>query len=94
MLTVIRSLWPVSIFILAACQKSQPRPGATAERVALDTVGRAWHHAAGVDSVRQQAETTVVWVSPRNWMGTDAPQAGVHVDPRGRIVAVQWIYGG
>jgi hypothetical protein len=61
---------------------------------AQDTARHQWHHEVGVDSVQVRGDTTVVWVSPRNWMATDAPQAGVRVLPRGRIVAIQWILGG
>ena len=61
---------------------------------AQDTVRRQWKHEVGVDSVQMRGDTTIVWVSPRNWMATDAPQAGVRVLPRGRIVAIQWIMGG
>jgi hypothetical protein len=48
----------------------------------------------GVDSVRTRGDTATVWVSPRNWMATDAPQAGVRVLPDGRVAAIQWILGG
>ena len=67
---------------------------ALALTAAQDTVRRQWRHEVGVDSVQVRGDTTVVWVSPRNWMATDAPQAGVRVLPRGRIVAIQWIMGG
>ena len=65
-----------------------------AERAAQDTARRQWRHEVGVDSVQVRRDTTVVWVSPRNWMATDAPQAGVRVLPGGRIVGIQWIMGG
>jgi hypothetical protein len=61
---------------------------------AQDAARRQWKHEVGVDSVQVRADTTVVWVSPRNWMATDAPQAAVRVLPRGRVVGVQWIMGG
>lgn len=67
---------------------------AVAMNAAQDTVRHQWHHEVGVDSVQVRGDTTVVWVSPRNWMATDAPQAGVRVLPRGRIVAIRWIMGG
>lgn len=67
---------------------------ATAERVAQDTASHAWRHAVGVDSVRMRGDTATVWVSPRDWMATDAPQAGVRVTPDGRVAAIQWILGG
>ena len=65
-----------------------------AERIAEDTTARAWRHAVGVDSVRMRGDTTVVWVSPRNWQATDAPQAGVHVTPSEQISTIQWVMGG
>lgn len=67
---------------------------ASAERAAQDTVRRAWRHEVGVDSVRQRGDTTIVWVSPRKWMATDAPQAGVSVGPTGQVVSVHWVLGG
>ena len=67
---------------------------ASAERVAQDTVKRAWRHEVGVDSVHQRGDTTIVWVSPRKWMATDAPQAGVSVAPSGRVVSIHWVLGG
>ena len=78
---------------MAGC--GQPGPSrAVAERLAMDSVSRTWNHPVGVDSVRLRADTTIVWVSPRNWMATDAPQAGVHVAPNARIARIQWIFGG
>jgi hypothetical protein len=82
---------------IAACARQPPADGAQRarlERIAQDTVSRAWKHAAGVDSVRVHGDTTVVWVSPRDWRATDAPQAGVRVMRDGRIAAIQWIMGG
>ena len=73
---------------------STESPRALAERVAQGTAARAWRHEVDVDSIRLRANTTIVWVSPRNWMATDAPQAGVRVAPGGRVVAVQWVLGG
>ena len=89
-----RLLLPLAI---VACAPAAPSPSefrARAERVAQDTASRAWRHEVGVDSVRMHGDTAVVWVSPRKWMATDAPQAGVHVAPDARIVAIQWISGG
>ena len=83
--------------VLAACQARATDPArlrAAAERVAQDTATRAWHHAVGIDSVRMRGDTATVWVSPRDWMATDAPQAGVRVSPDGRVIAIQWIFGG
>jgi hypothetical protein len=53
-----------------------------------------WHHTVGVDSVQSRGDTAIVWISPTNWMATDAPRAGVRVGPAGRVVAIQWINGG
>jgi hypothetical protein len=72
----------------------QARHRTAAERVALDTTGRAWRHTVAVDSVRLRGDTVIVWVSPSNWMATDEPNAGVHVVPDARIVRIQWIHGG
>ena len=78
----------------------QPSAGNSAQNralaltAALDTARHQWQHEVGVDSVQMRGDTAVVWVSPRNWMATDAPQAGVRVLPRGRVVGVQWIMGG
>jgi hypothetical protein len=82
--------------MLAACTgtRSAERRRAVAERVAQDTAAQAWRHTVGVDSVLSQGDTTIVWVSPRNWMATDAPQAAVRVGPAGRVVGVKWIFGG
>ena len=80
-----------------ACAGKPPADGAQRarlERIAQDTASRAWKHAVGVDSVRTRGDTTVVWVSPRDWRATDAPQAGVRVMRDGRIAAIQWIMGG
>lgn len=65
-----------------------------ATAAAQDTARRQWRHEVGVDSVQSRGDTLVVWVSPRQWMATDAPQAGVRVVPVGRIVEIQWIMGG
>ena len=92
-----RSAALVAAAALAACQDregEQARLRAAAEAAALDTASRAWRHAVGVDSVVVRGDTTTVWVSPRNWMATDAPQAGVRVSPDGRVASVQWILGG
>ena len=81
----------------AACANQPQADGvqrARIERIAQDTASRAWKHAVGVDSVRTRGDTTVVWVSPRDWRATDAPQAGVRVMRDGRIAAIQWIMGG
>jgi len=80
-----------------ACAGKPPADGAQRarlERIAQDTASRAWRHAVGVDSVRMHGDTAVVWVSPRDWRATDAPQAAVRVTPDGRIAAIQWIMGG
>jgi hypothetical protein len=88
-----RCIVAVVMIVLTGCQ-SAGGERAVAERVAQDTARRAWRHDVGIDSVRQRGDTTLVWVSPRNWMATDAPQAGVRVGPRGRVVSIQWILGG
>jgi hypothetical protein len=83
--------------VIAACTRGAPPSSAfraRAERVAQDTASRAWRHAVGVDSVRMRGDTAVVWVSPRKWMATDAPQAGVHVAPDEHVAVIQWIMGG
>jgi hypothetical protein len=82
-----------ALLALTAC-RSASRERAVAERVAQDTVSRTWRHEVGVDSVRLHGDTNVVWISPRNWMATDAPQAGVRVAPTGRVLSIQWILGG
>ena len=87
----------VAIGLAVGCRTSaddEERDRTAALEVAQDTATRSWRHEVGVDSVRMDADTTVVWVSPRNWLGTDAPQAGVRVLPRGRIVRIQWVLGG
>src|SRR5215207_5843907 len=86
-----------AVTIVAACEDRAPERAqfrAVAERVAQDTAARAWQHAVGVDSVRMRGDTATVWVSPRNWMATDAPQAGVRVLPDGRVADIEWILGG
>src|SRR5688500_14535411 len=92
---------PSTLLITAAltigCRDTEAdraRERAAAERIALDTTGRAWRHTVAVDSVLARGDTTIVWVSPSNWMATDEPSAGVHVAPGTRIVRIQWIYGG
>ena len=83
--------------ILAGCRDTateDARERAAAERVALDTTGRAWRHTVGVDSLRTRGDTTIVWVSPTNWMATDEPQAGIYVVPGARIARIQWVHGG
>jgi hypothetical protein len=76
-------------------QGSDPTKDRTlALTAAQDTARRQWQHEVGVDSVQVRGDTTVVWVSPRNWMATDAPQAVVMTLPRGRIAGIQWIMGG
>jgi hypothetical protein len=87
----------VLLSVSAACASERPPDGAKrveVQQIALDTASRAWNHAAGVDSVRMHGDTAVVWVSPRDWQATDAPQAGVRVTPDGRITAIQWVMGG
>ena len=79
--------------LLVACS-SPERRRAEAERIAQDTVARAWRHAVGVDSVMTRGDTTIVWLSPTNWLATDAPQAGVRVGPGGRVLAIHWVHGG
>ena len=82
---------------VTACRRAEPVSSPArrvAERVAQDTASRAWQHAVGVDSVRMRGDTAIVWVSPRDWMATDAPQAGVRVTPNGQVAAVQWVLGG
>jgi hypothetical protein len=74
--------------------REDERERAIALATAQDTVRHQWQHEVGVDSVQLRGDTTVVWVSPRNWMATDAPQAAVRVIPGGRVVGVQWIMGG
>ena len=78
---------------LVGC-RSAARRRADAEQAAKDTVAAVWHHTVGVDSVLSRGDTTLVWISPTNWMATDAPQAGVRVGPTGRVLAIQWIMGG
>jgi hypothetical protein len=87
---VVFTCWLIAF---AGCG-SPERRRAEAERVAQDTVSRAWRHTVGVDSVLARGDTTIVWISPTNWMATDAPQAGVRVGPTGRVLAIQWVYGG
>ena len=87
----------VALLAITACARgalTSAELRARAEVVARDTASHAWRHDVGVDSVRMRNDTAVVWVSPRKWMATDAPQAGVRVGPDGRIVAIQWIMGG
>src|SRR3981081_541757 len=87
----------ISLFLSVGCRPPARHPNgdrAVACKTAQDTASRQWQHEVGVDSVQMRGDTTVVWVSPRNWMATDAPQAGVRVLPRGRVVGVQWIRGG
>ena len=81
------------MFALPGC-RTPAATRADAERVAQDTVKRTWQHEVGVDSVHELGDTTIVWVSPRQWMATDAPQAGVRVGPDGRVVSVHWVPGG
>jgi hypothetical protein len=97
MLRYLRLAAFVGAAAAAACRDpaaERVRLRAIAERVAQDTASRAWRHAVGVDSVRMGGDTATVWVSPRDWMATDAPQAGVRVTPDGRVAAIQWILGG
>jgi hypothetical protein len=87
----------IGIVLGAGCRppaRDQERDRAAALAAAQDTARRQWKHEVGVDSVQSRGDTTVVWVSPRNWMATDAPQAGVRVLPPGRVVAIRWILGG
>ena len=74
--------------------REQERDRAVALTTAQDTARHQWQHEVGVDSVLLHGDTTVVWVSPRSWMATDAPQAAVSVLRGGRIVGVRWIMGG
>jgi hypothetical protein len=67
---------------------------AAALKAALDTTARAWHHETGTDSLTMHGDTATVWVTPRNWQATDAPDAIVRVVPHGRVVGVDWIAGG
>lgn len=93
----MRLLALAAILVLAACAGDAPVAGdfrARAERIALDTTAKAWRHAVGVDTVFMAGDTAVVWVSPRDWLATDAPHAGVHVAPGGRITSIEWILGG
>ena len=96
--TFHRTMFIVAAASIAGCARNTDQDAvakrAAAERVAMDTTRRAWNHDVGVDSVRTRGDTSVVWVSPRNWMATDAPQAGVRVNAQGKIVAIQWILGG
>jgi hypothetical protein len=88
-----RVLIACALLAFAACNSAERRR-VVAEQVAKDTVAAVWHHTVGVDSVLPRGDTTVVWISPTNWMATDAPQAGVRVGPAGRVLAIQWIFGG
>ena len=84
------------VIVSAGCQSAKVNEGdrAAALKAATDTAAATWKHSVGADSVRTRGDTVVVYVSPTQWMATDAPQAVVHVLPRGRIVKVQWILGG
>jgi hypothetical protein len=87
----------IGIGVVLGCQASagdQERDRVVALASAQDTARHQWQHEVEVDSVQMRGDTTIVWVSPRNWMATDAPQAGVRVLPRGRVVGVLWIMGG
>ena len=82
-----------ALVAILGCNSAERRR-AVAEQVAKDTVAKVWHHSVGVDSVLPRGDTTIVWISPTNWMATDAPQAGVRVGPAGRVLGIQWILGG
>jgi hypothetical protein len=93
----VRLITLVIGLVLSGCASPPPTDDgerAAALAAAKDTVKRAWKHEVAVDSVVARGDTTVVWVSPRDWMATDAPHAGVSVLPGGRIAAIQWIMGG
>ena len=87
----------IGLTVALACRSERDavaRDRTAAETAARDTARRQWQHEVGIDSAQVRGDTTVVWVSPRNWLATDAPQAGVRVLPGGRIVSIQWIMGG
>ena len=95
---IVMKTWRCCIVVslalaFAACGPTESTR-ARAERVAQDTTRRAWRYEVGVDSVQRRGDTTIVWVSPRGWMATDAPQAGVGVAPNGRVVSIHWVHGG
>jgi hypothetical protein len=97
MVHVLRVAAVLGIALSAACRPQARDPEqdrAVVLIAAQDTARRQWQHEVGVDSVREHGDTSVVWVSPRNWMATDAPQAAVRVLRGGRIVGIQWILGG
>jgi hypothetical protein len=86
----------IALALIAACKSSErdsKRDQSVALAAAQDTASKQWKHEVGVDSIQMRGDTSVVWVSPRNWQATDAPQAVVRVLD-GRIVVVHWIMGG
>jgi hypothetical protein len=93
-LRLVRLLLATTTLACAGKPQADGAQRARIERIAQDTASREWKHAVGVDSVRMRGDTTVVWVPPRDWRATDAPQAGVRVMRDGRIAAIQWIMGG
>jgi hypothetical protein len=97
MADILRIVAAISCFSSVGCRPSARDPErdrAVALKAAQDTAGQRWQHEVGVDSVQMRGNTTVVWVSPRNWMATDAPQASVRVLAGGRVVGIRWILGG
>jgi hypothetical protein len=97
MADMLRIALTISVVLGIGCRPStgdRERGRAVALTTAQDTARRQWQHEVGVDSVQGRGDTTIVWVSPRNWMATDAPQAAVRVLPRGRIASIRWILGG
>jgi hypothetical protein len=95
--SILRSAVVSVMAVALGCESSAravERERAIARTAAQDTATHQWRHEVGVDSVQMRGDTTIVWVSPRNWMATDAPQAVVHVVPGGRVTGVQWIMGG
>jgi hypothetical protein len=97
MTNMLRIAGAISLFLSVGCPPSARDPErdrAVALKAAQDTASHQWHHEVGVDSVQMRGDTTVVWVSPRNWMATDAPQARVRILSPGRVVGIQWILGG
>ena len=87
----------VGALALGACRSSDrksDRDQSAALAAAQDTASRQWKHEVGVDSIQTSGDTSIVWVSPRNWNATDAPHAAVRVLPDGRIIVVHWIMGG
>jgi hypothetical protein len=97
MTNMLRIAEAISLFLSVGCRPSARDPKgdrAVALKTAQDTASRQWQHEVGVDSVQMRGDTTVVWVSPRNWMATDAPRARVRILSGGHVAGIQWIMGG